>query len=60
MASSIPMKYKWFSKRSIRPIDGTLIGTTPPDQSGPGSNGNEGVIHTLQIYRTGISSSDAV
>ena len=27
-------------------------------QSGPGSNGNEGVLHISQSFRTGTSSSD--
>ena len=27
---------------SISPIDGTLTGTSTPDQSGPGSNGDQG------------------
>ena len=31
-------------------IDVTLIGTTTLDQSGPGSNRNEGVFHTLQNW----------
>ena len=30
---------------SIWPIDSTLSGATTPDQSGPGSNINEGVLH---------------
>ena len=29
-------------------------------QSGPGSNGNEGVLHTHQISGTGTSQLDAV
>ena len=37
----------------------TLTGTTTLDQSGPGNNENEGVIHTLQISRTGATLSDA-
>ena len=41
MASSIPIKYEYFLNRSIWPMDGTLTRTTTPDQSGPGSNGNE-------------------
>ena len=28
------------------PRDGTLTGTTAPDQSGPGNNGNKGGIYT--------------
>ena len=30
---------------SIRPIDWTVSGATTPGQSGPGSDGNEGVLH---------------
>ena len=30
--------------------DGTLTGITTPCQSGHGSNGNEGVLHTPQIW----------
>ena len=40
-----------FLDRSVWPIDGTLIGTTSLDQSGPGSNVYTG---------TGASPSDAV
>ena len=47
-------------KRPIRPIDETLTGTTTPSQSGLGSNGNEGVLHTPQIIKTGASPSDVV
>ena len=32
---------------SIWPIDRTLSGITTPRQSGPGSNGNEGVLDIL-------------
>ena len=39
---------------SICPTDGTLIGTTTPSQSEPGSNGNEG------YSRTGASPSDSL
>ena len=41
MISNIPIEYKPFLNRSIWPIDGTLTGTTTPDQSQPGSNDNE-------------------
>ena len=37
-----------------------LTGTTTLSQSGPGSNVNEGVLHTPQISRTGALPSDAV
>ena len=33
-------------------IDATLLGTTTQCQSGPGSNGNERVLHILQSSRT--------
>ena len=35
-----------------------MIGTTTLGQSGPGSNGNEGVLHTPQMSKTGASTSD--
>ena len=35
---------RWLNS-SIWPIVGTLTGTTTLDQSGPGSNGNERVLH---------------
>ena len=41
-------------------MDGTLTGTTTPGQGVPGSNGNEGVLHTTQISRISASRSDAV
>ena len=44
----------------ILSMDGTLTGTTTPDQSGSGSNGNDRVLHTSQISRTGASQSDAL
>ena len=44
MLSCIPVNYEWFLNRSIWPIDGTLTGITTLGQSGPGSNGNEGVL----------------
>ena len=44
---------------SICPIDRTLSGATTLDQSGPGSNGNKEVHHTLQNSSiTGASPSD--
>ena len=36
---------------SIWPIDRTLSGATTPGQSGPGSDGNEGVLH-IPVYST--------
>ena len=44
---------------SIQPIDRTLSGATIPSQSGPGSNGNEGVLRNPQSPSiTGTSPSD--
>ena len=43
-------KRKWLNI-SIWHIDRTLTGTTSPGQSGPGSNGNEGVLHITQSWR---------
>ena len=37
-----------------------LTDTTSPDQSGSGSNSNEGVLHTSKISRTDTSASNAV
>ena len=55
-----PIKYKWFINKSMTIINGILTGTITPDQSGPGSNGNEGVLHTPQIPRTGTLPTNAV
>ena len=41
-------------------IDGVLTGNTNLSQSGPGSNGNEGVLHILQKSTTRASPLDAV
>ena len=38
----------------------TLTGIIALGQCGPGSNVNEGVLHTPQISRTGVSRSDVV
>ena len=35
--------------------DDTLTSTTTLDQNGAGNNGNEGVLHILQSFRTGAS-----
>ena len=40
--------------------DGTQVGTTVSGGSGTASNGNEGVIYTLKIPRTGASPPDTV
>ena len=49
---------KW-SNSSSWPIDGTQSGTTTLGQSGPESNGNEGVFHIFQSSRTGASPWDS-
>ena len=46
---------------SIRCIDRTLSGDTTPDQSGPWSNGSEGVLRISQCSSiTGMSLSDSL
>ena len=46
---------------SIWPIDRTLSGAIIPGQSGPGSNGNEGVLHIIQSSSlSGASPSDCL
>ena len=46
---------------SIWPIDKTLSGATTPGQSGPGRNGNEGVLHIPQSSSmTETSPSDCL
>ena len=49
------------SNSSILPIDKTLSGVTTPEQSGPGSNGNEWVLRILQSASiTRASPSDCL
>ena len=43
---------------SIWPIDGTLTGTINRSQSGPGSNGNQGVLNYPLSSRAETSPSD--
>ena len=46
---------------SIRPIDRTLSGATTMGQSGPGRDGNKGVLHIPQNSSiTGASQSDCL
>ena len=46
---------------SIQPIDRALSGATIPGQSGPGSNGNEGLLRIFQSSSiTGTSPSDCL
>ena len=40
-------------------IDGTRSGSTSPDQSGPGSDGNQGILHIPHSCRTGGSPSNS-
>ena len=70
MVSSITMEYlqfnltsaiflrtvKWLNS-SIWPIDETLSGTITPSQSGPRSNGDEGVHDILKDWRLSIKCS---
>ena len=53
-------KFKKWLHISIWSFDGILTGTNTSGKSGPGSNGNEGVLHISQNSWTGASSSDAV
>ena len=46
--------------RSIWNMDGIQTGNTAPVQSGPGSTGNEEVVHTSQSFRTGTLLPDSV
>ena len=39
---------------------GLLTGTPTPGQSGPWSNGNEGVLHIPQSSKTKVSPSDGL
>ena len=45
---------------SIWPIDGTLTGMATLGQSGPEGNGNEGALHTSQIFRSQVKPSDVI
>ena len=46
MVSVIPIEYEGFLNESIWPNSRKLTGTTTPDQTGHGFNGNEGIHHT--------------
>ena len=49
------------SNSSIWPIERILSGATTPSQSGPGSDGNEGVLQIpLSSSITGASTSDCL
>ena len=63
MSKTVPFQTIQFSIstqfNSIQPIDRTLSGATIPDQSVPGSDGNEEVLCIPQSSRiTGTSPSD--
>ena len=50
-----------YAVSSIQPIDRALSGATTPGQSGPGSDGNEGVLHIPQSSSiAGTSPSDCL
>ena len=46
----ILLNYQYFSNRSFWLVYGTLTGTTTLGQSGTRSNGNDGVLYTLQNW----------
>ena len=49
-----PVEYNYFfQNRSIWTRDETLTGTITKSQTGPGINGNEEILYTSQISRTG-------
>ena len=48
------------SNSSIWLTDGNLSYATTPGQSGPESNGNEGVLHLPQIFKAGALPSDSL
>ena len=45
------------SNSSIWPIDRSLWGGTPPGQSGPRSDSNEGLLHIPQISKSAVLPS---
>ena len=45
---------------SIWTIDRTLPSATTPDQSGPGTDGSEGVLHIPQSLQTGVLLFDCL
>ena len=42
------------------PIEKTLSVAATPDKSGPGSNGNEGILHIPKSFRAGASPSNGL
>ena len=55
-----PIDMEWFLNRSIWPVVRTLTSIIILDQSWPGSNGNEKVLHTHQLSKTDASLSNAL
>ena len=55
----IPIEYEYFLN-TYSATDETVTGIITPGQSGSWNNGNERIRHTLQIARTGASSSDKI
>ena len=51
------IKYSYSVQIIFKEIYLTLTGTITLGQSGHGSNGNEGVVHTTHIFRSGTSPS---
>ena len=49
-----------FVNKLYWPIDRTLSGASTPSHSGPGSNGNEGLLNIHQISKVGASLSDCL
>ena len=60
MVSSIPVKYKIIFTQIYLTHKCAPTDTTTPGQSGPGSNGNEGILHTTQSPITGVTPLDAI
>ena len=48
-----PIENKWFLNIYLTPLDETLPGTITKAQSGPWSNDNKEVLHTLNVSRSG-------
>ena len=62
LAANVFMKFKIILNiilnRYIWLLDGTLTGTTTPSQSGPGSNGYEGILYIPRSSVIGASPSN--
>ncbi len=55
MSKTVLFQAIQFRISSIWPIDRALSGVTTQGQSGPGSDGNEGVLQIPQISKAGTS-----